>query len=343
MSVNWIFPLLVFVCAASAQTPQVGDINFYGLRKTTGDKILNALELKAGAVLPPSKGAMEERIEEISGVVQARVEAVCCDRAAVALFIGIEEKGAPHFDYRAAPAGSVALPPELMDTYHAFLAAVERAAQAGNTAEDLTAGHGLMAEPAARALQEKMAEFAAEHLVLLREELHTGSEPEERAVAAGVIGYAPDKLAVINDLQYALQDPDEAVRANAVRSLKAIAVLAQKRPGLGIKIQATWFVEMLNSIVLSDRVQSADALVVLTDTVLTGNGDPAALDLMRERALGGLVEMARWKTLRYALPPFLLVGRIAGMKDAEIHRSWQSGDRETVIKKALTPAVKGKR
>jgi hypothetical protein len=332
MNVISILPLLVFVSAASAQAPPVGDINFYGLRKTTGDKILSALELKTGSVLPPSKGAMEERIEEIAGVVQARVEAVCCDRAAVALFIGIEEKGAPHFDYRAAPAGNVALPPELMDTYHAFLGAVERAAQAGNTAEDLTAGHGLMAEPAARALQQKMLEFAAEHLDLLREELRTGSEPEERAVAASVIGYAPVKLAVVNDLQYALQDPDEAVRANGVRSLKAIAVLAQKQPGLGIRIQPTWFVEMLNSIVLSDRLQSADALVVLTD-----NGDPAALGLLRERALGGLAEMARWTTLRYALPPFLLVGRIAGMKDAEIQRSWETGDRETVIKKALAP------
>jgi hypothetical protein len=128
------------------------------------------------------------------------------------------------------------------------------------------------------------------------------------------------------------------VRANAVRSLKAIAVLARKQPGLGIKIQPTWFVEMLNSIVLSDRVQSADALVVLTD-----NDDSAALDLMRERALSSLAEMARWKTLRYALPSFLLVGRIAGMKDAEIQQSWEKGDRETVIKKALLSIGKGKR
>jgi hypothetical protein len=150
-----------------------------------------------------------------------------------------------------------------------------------------------------------------------------------------VIGYAPDKRAVINDLQYALQDPDDAVRANSVRSLKAIAVLAQKQPALGIKIEPTWFVEMLNSIVLSDRVQSADALVVLTD-----NHAPAPLDLMRERALTSLVEMARWKTLRYALPPFLLVGRIAGMEDAEIQQSWAKGDRETVIKKALASAAR---
>lgn len=338
MSVARIFALLALVYTAAAQAPVVGDINFYGLRKASGDKILNALAIKAGGALPPSRGAMEQRIEEISGVVEARVEAVCCDGAAVALFIGVEEKGAPHFDYRSAPAGTAALPQDLMDTYHDFLGAVQRAAQTGNTAEDLTAGHGLMAEPAARSLQEKFAEFAADHVDLLREELRTGPEPEERAVAASVIGYAPAKAAVVNDLQYALQDPDDAVRANAVRSLKAIAVLAQKQPELGIRIQPTWFVEMLNSIVLSDRVQAADALVVLTD-----NGGPAALDLMRERALNSLAEMARWKTLRYALPPFLLLGRIGGMKDAEIQRSWENGDRETVIKKVLAPAAKGKR
>ena len=56
---------------------------------------------------------------------------------------------------------------------------------------------------------------------------------------------------------------------------------------------------------------------------------------MRQRALPDLVEMARWKTLRYALPPFLLVGRIAGLPDQEIHRYWQNGDRQPVIEKAL--------
>lgn len=330
--------MLAVVSLAAAQTPKVGDINFYGLRKTTGEKILGALELKPGAALPPSKGAMEDRIEEIPSVVQARVEAICCEGASVTLFIGIEERAAPHFDYRSPPAGNATLPAELMDTYHAFLAAVQRAAQVGNTAEDLTAGHSLMAYPEAREQQENLAAFAKGHVDQLREVLRTGSEADERAVAATVIGYAPNKPAVVNDLQYALQDPDEAVRANAVRSLKAIAVLAAKQPDLSIKIEPTWFVEMLNSIVLSDRFQAADALVVLSD-----HAEAGALDLMRERALTSLVEMARWKTLRYALPPFLLVGRIAGMPDAEIQKSWEKGDREAVIKKAQSTAAKGKR
>jgi hypothetical protein len=330
--------LLALAQAVCAQAPRVGDINLYGLRKTTGERVLHALELKTGAALPPSKGAMEERIEEISGVVQARVEAICCEGASVSLFIGIEEKGAPHFDFHPVPAGNATLPPELMDTYHAFLHSVQRAAQSGNAAEDLTAGHSLMADPSARALQENLADFAAQHVDQLRQALRADPEPEERAAAAMAIGYAPSKPAVINDLQYALQDVDDGVRANAVRSLKAIAVLAAKQPDLGIRIQPTWFVEMLNSIVLSDRIQSADALVTLTD-----RGDPAALDLMRQRALAALAEMAQWKTLRYALPPFLLMGRIAGLPDAAIQQSWENGDREAVIRKALATAPKLKR
>jgi hypothetical protein len=56
---------------------------------------------------------------------------------------------------------------------------------------------------------------------------------------------------------------------------------------------------------------------------------------MRERALTNLVEMARWKSLPYALPPFLLLGRIAGMADAQVQQAWQSGNRESVIAKVL--------
>ena len=340
--------LALTVSAAAAQAPQapqapkIGDINFYGLRKVTPEKLLGRLELKPGDPLPHSKGDLEERIEEIPGVVQARVQAVCCEGATAILFIGVEEKGSPHFDYHSPPAGSATLPQEIVDTYGEFLTAVERAARSGNTAEDLSAGHSRMADPAAAALQEKFAGFAAANLSLLSDVLRHGSEADQRAVAAAVIGYSPSKEQVLNDLQYALQDADETVRGNAVRSLKAVAVLAQKQPQLGLKISPTWFVEMLNSLALSDRAQSAEALVILTD-----QRDAATLDLMRTRALAALVEMARWKTLRYALPAFLLVGRIAAMPDQEIQQDWQKGDRDRAIRKATaplgTPLKKGNR
>ena len=320
---------------AAAQAPKIGDINFYGLRKLSPDKILSAVGVKSGDPLPPSKGDLEEHLEEIAGVAAARVEAVCCDGPNATLFIGIEERGAPHFGTRPPPAGTASLTEDVMNAYREYMGAVERAAQLGTSAEDLTAGESRMADPAARRLQEQFTALAVDRLEVLRDVLRNGAEPEERAVAAAVIGYAPKKDKVNNDLQFAMQDAEPAVRANAVRAMMAIAVLAQKRPELGLRIEPTWMVEMLNSIVLGDRQQAALALATLTE-----QRNIAALDLIRERALPALAEMARWKTLRYALPAFLLVGRTAGVPEGELLDQWRQGDRETAIKKATAPAPK---
>ena len=193
----------------------------------------------------------------------------------------------------------------------------------------------MMADADARAYQEQFVNYTREHVDLLRSVVRTASDAEQRAAAAAVIGYASNKAAVVDDLQYAMQDPDEAVRANAIRALNAIAVLASKQPALRIKISPTWFIEMLHSIVLSDRVESAKALLTLTD-----GGNPAVLQQIRERALGSLAEMARWKTPRYALPSFLLLGRVAGVPDQQIQDSWRKGEREPLIERALAPAAR---
>lgn len=326
---------MVVVCAATAQTPPirgiaVGDINLYGFRKVSASRVLATVDLKPGAPLPPSKGDMEDEIEKIPGVVVAQVEAVCCEGTQATVFIGIEERGAPHAAFRSPPAGNATLPEELADTYHQYLAAVERAAGRGNTTEDLTAGHSQMDDPQARVIQDKFILFAADHLELLRDVLRNASEAEQRAIAATVIGYADDKKKIVDDLQYALQDPDASVRANATRSLMAVAVFASKQPESGIRIVPTWLVEMLNSVVLSDRLEATKALLILTD-----GEAPSVLQQIRERALPSLAEMARWKTPRYALPPFLLAGRVAGVPDAQVRLAWDKQDREAVIAKAL--------
>jgi hypothetical protein len=129
-----------------------------------------------------------------------------------------------------------------------------------------------------------------------------------------------------------MQDPDESVRANAMRSLGAIAALARRDPNLGIRVEPTWFVELLNSLVWSDRVRAATALVTITESRA-----PGTMEELRKRALASLVEMARWKTLAHALPAFILVGRIAGLPEDRIHEAWNSGNRETVIKRAMRP------
>ena len=86
---------------------------------------------------------------------------------------------------------------------------------------------------------------------------------------------------------------------------------------------------MLNSLALGDRLQAVQTLVVLTDRPNT-----AAVDQLRERAIPALSDMARWKTLEYALPAFLLLGRVAGIPEAELQDQWKKGDREPVIRQA---------
>src|ERR1700755_2834524 len=78
--------------------PHIGAIDFYGLRKLTPDRLLRELKIKEGDLLPASRVELEEKLEEIEGVVAARVEAVCCAAPGrPILYIGIEEKGGVHF------------------------------------------------------------------------------------------------------------------------------------------------------------------------------------------------------------------------------------------------------
>jgi hypothetical protein len=93
--------------------------------------------------------------------------------------------------------------------------------------------------------------------------LQNSYDAEQRAAAAWIIGYAPDKQLVIDDLLYATRDPDDGVRNNAMRALGAITVLARRRPELGIRVSPAPFIEFLNSISLSDRNKALAILVSL--------------------------------------------------------------------------------
>jgi hypothetical protein len=321
---------------APFRVPRIGPIEYYGIHRLGLPRISKTLGLKGGDPLPPSKGEIEERLEKIPGVVQARLEAICCEPDGTAvLFVGIEEKGAPHFAFRSPPAADVALPAEVSAAYARLLAAMEAAGRRGSTAEDLTMGHPLMADADVRALQESFPGYAADHLDLLRNVLRNAGDDAQRAMAATLIGYAPDKTTVVSDLEYAMQDPDESVRANAMRALGAIAVLAARDPDLGIRISATWFVEMLNSIVLNDRFKAATALVTLTE-----KDGKAVLEQIRERAAASVLQMAQWKNLRYALPAYILLGRMAGLAERAIEESWNRGERDTVVMRFAAGAAK---
>jgi hypothetical protein len=335
MGLRRILPCLLLAAASLycpniyAQDLRVDVLDFYGLRKVSESQVRKALGIREGDRMPPSKGDAESKLDQIPGVVEAHLEAVCCDNGQTILYVGIEERGAPHFELREPPDGDVTLPPEIVSTYDRFLAAAQTAAHRGSTEEDLTHGHPLMADGSARAIQEMFPALADEHLAELRNVLRNSSDEAQRAMAAYVLVYASRKRDVVDDLQFALKDADAGVRNNAARSLLALSVLAKLDPSSGVRISPTWFIEMLNSLSWSDRSRALKALQTLTDS-----RDPLVLDQLRTRALDALIDMARWKTLSHALPAFILLGRVAGMAEPEIQDAWTRGDRDAVINAA---------
>jgi hypothetical protein len=92
----------LFAGSATAQPPRIGAIDFYGLRKVGEAKVRETLGVKEGDPLPPSKGDVEDRLADLQGVVESHLEAVCCEAGDAILYVGIEEKGSPHFELRPA-------------------------------------------------------------------------------------------------------------------------------------------------------------------------------------------------------------------------------------------------
>ncbi len=326
--------LLSFALQASVTdiTPKVGFIEIYGARKVSQQKIRAALGAAPGDPLP-SREQAEERIDKVSGVIFSRVEAACCNGRNMVLYVGIEERGAPHIEYHANPTGDVTLPPALFAAYRSLLDEVAASLRGHNADEDLTRGYSLMADPECRRIQESFIPAVATDLALVDRVIHESADPEQRAAATYLMQYSPrgahSTETMVNALQYALRDSDDTVRENAARALKAVAVEARLHPEQQIRLEPTWFVELMNSVVWSDRRDASEALVNLTD-----NRDPDTLALLRERALPSVIEMARWRDLEHALPAFILAGRLAGLDESAIKAAWVNGDREAVLSKA---------
>jgi hypothetical protein len=314
--------------AAQIERPRIGSIEFFGLHKTPEAKVRQALGVREGDYLPRSKGDAEERVDALPGIVETHLEAVCCEKGSMILYVGVEERGATHFDFRDQPDGEIQLPEDATKLYRRFLEASERAARF-TTAEDLTQGHSLSGDKETRDLQEQFIPVATKYAAELRHVLRDAGDEEQRAMAAYIIGYLPEKKFIVDDLQFALKDPDAGVRNNATRSLKALAVYGRLHENSGVKVEPTWFIEMLNSLSFADRMQALTMLQILTES-----RDASNIDQMRDRALPSLIEMARWKTLQHALPAFVLVGRMTPLNDTQVQDAWGRGDRESVIAQA---------
>jgi HEAT repeat protein len=177
-------------------------------------------------------------------------------------------------------------------------------------------------------LEQKMIAFAASDTGILRDVLKNSADASQRIAAAWIIGYSPDKRAILGDLINAARDPDDGVRNNATRAIAVIGEFASDRPEMGIRIAPSPFIDMLNSLVWTDRNKATAVLLALTE-----KPDPEILESLHARALPSLTEMARWKDV-HAQDALQLLGRIAGLDEKEIQTAWDRGERERIIEMA---------
>ncbi len=319
----------LFAAVPTDLTPRVGDIEIYGARKVSVQKIEKALGVRTGETLP-SREQAEERINKVSNILVSRVEAACCSGQGMILYVGVEERDSPHMEFHAVPTGDIRLPNSLSDSYRQLLDEVENSMRGKNADEDLTNGYSLMADPDCRSIQNGFLAAVGADFPIILNVLRQSSDPENRAAAAYLLQYAPrtprTTQGMIDGIQWALQDDDDSVRESAMTSLRAVLVGAKLHPDQDIHFEPTWLVELMNSVVWSDRFHASQVLLTLTD-----DRSAAVLDLLRTRALPSVIEMARWHDLKHALPSFILAGRLAGMDEAQIKQAWVSEDRESVL------------
>ncbi len=314
------FISVLLACSAVAQVavvsiPRIDLIEFYGLHRVTPVLARQALGLNVGDPLPGSKGDAEERLLDIDRVVNARMEAVCCENGKTILYVGIEERDAATYEVRPAPGGADVLPE---DAYQAVLKYLSETRKRGPQEAD----YALSARVASPfpALMDKRLEIA-------RTVLRDSGDELQRGLAAYLLPYARNKAEIVEDLHEALTDNDANVRTTALRGLMAL------RQGANVKVPSEWIVPMLQSLAWSDRMQAAWVL-----ELMTRDRDIVALSQLRGDALNSVIEMSRWQTEQHAYPAFILVGRVAGMTDVNIRDAWLRFGRDSVIEQALKNA-----
>jgi hypothetical protein len=299
-----------------AQTAHVGVVEVYGARRVSPDEVRRATAVVAGDIVPASTLAVEERVERLTGVSDAAVTVVCCENGKSVMYVGVQEDGGGP-EVRPAPSAVVALPDEVLRAEVEFSAALQEAVEQGRADEDHSAGHALMRDPRARKAQERFIDLAMLYDDSLRTVLRESRFPLQRALAAQVLAYLPDKGRAVAALAPALSDPSAVVRNDVARALWIIAGYAHDKPELRAAIPVEPLIAMLRSIAWTDRNKASLVLMALT-----ASRDSSMLARLDAGARTELEEMARWTT-QHGLAPFVILGRIEGRDEGAILAAWR--------------------
>ena len=312
---------------SGAQLPRVGIIDFYGLRKTTPAQAREALGVNVGDSLNAlALFEIPARLADLPGVTSVALDPVCCEEGKTMLYVGLLEDGAPALELRPPPTGAARVPPAVEQAAIAFAQAHNRAVRRGFVREDISQGHSLMADSAARMIQLQFIDLAAKYGDSLRVVLRTSGDADHRALAAEVLGYAANKQSVVMDLVYAMRDPATDVRNNATRALALIAAYGQANPNLRIVVPYEPFIDLLNSIAWTDRNKASLALMQLTE-----KREPALMTALKTRAFDSIVDIAQWTNPGHSMAGVMILGRMGGLPDAETYAMFERGEKEKII------------
>ena len=206
-----ILALTLFVCSAlcAGQIPRTGDIDFYGLHKVTPAEILAATGIQPGGPLPPSKGDAGRQTGTDagrgagagdSGLLRGRPRGVVHrHRGARRAARGVSFRAIGRGDAAAGSARPLSAVP-----YRRSARRGSRQRRGRSHRRPFEDGRPGGARVSGRSLWNS----PPTHLDVLRNALHNGSDPDTRAAAAAVIGYGPKTQAVVDELQFALDDPE---------------------------------------------------------------------------------------------------------------------------------------
>ena len=312
--------ILLLSFSLHSQSVKIGSIDIYGNRNISSETILQSANISEGdsisRVLLLNK-VIEKNIGKIAGIKLAKTALICCDEHGnYHLFIGVAESDSTILFLREAPKLRIILPEKYTNAYKQFHERLSDAIQAGKADEDWSNGHSLIHYPPARKIQEKYGYWAEKDFAMLSKVLRSSAYAEQRATAAQIIAYHPDKTKALPELMHAIIDESDEVRNIVTRAIAVIAYYSTEHPEKKINIPYLPFIRLINSVVWSDRTKGLSVLLQLTkarDTVL--------LNKLKEISLPALKEMAVWKSKTHAMPAYIILGRISGIPEDQIFKS----------------------
>ena len=302
-----------------AEKIKVTGVYFYGYDGLDLDKIRTAIPLKAGDEIDNRnwftfRKTIAKSVKNVLGKESSDEALIGTDKTHI-VFIGLPGKSnTPNVSYLALPKKRIAAPASIRKLYEQCMDAVRDKVASGSQKD----------QERYLELQSKIKKEAQKDPDILLRSLENSSDGLDRMAAAHALGLIVSKQEQINALVKASNDSQQVVRNNAIRALGA---LLDEQNEMAKKIPPSFFINMLNSPIWTDRNKGIYVMVGLTE-----DRDPTTLKELRTLALPSLKEMCDWPP-SYSYSALLLLGRIANIPEPMLESMAEKGQTTEILKR----------